>query len=63
MCINHVFIYNPITITPQIKLGQILLGCFDKLGFLQHVGIISKLPQFILEFLSRTQVIHKKRSL
>ena len=57
MCINHVFIYNPITITPQIKLGQILLG------FVQHVGIISKLPQFILEFLSRTQVIHKKRSL
>ena len=47
-------------ITPQIKLWQILLGCFDKLGFLQHVGIISKLPQFILEFLSRTQVIHKK---
>ena len=51
------YIPNPITITPQIKLGQILLG------FVQHVGIISKLPQFILEFLSRTQVIHKKISL
>ena len=38
--------YNPTIINPQIKLGQLLSGWFDELGFLQD--------EDILKFLSST---------